>query len=128
MASDDSEIDSPADEADRTDTNDDPRTAPEPPDGGKWGLPERLSRTVPDRRSYGLERVITADDGGLLSPRERQYVKHADKLDPPDRTAVEDVLVDRVDEFVEREWPMIRESYPDVAAALRDDICGEVSR
>jgi len=63
--------------------------------------------------------------GGLLSPRERQYVQHAERLDPPDRNAVEDVVVERVDEFVDADWPLIRESYPDLAAALRETICGE---
>lgn len=109
----------------RMDTDDDPLRAPEVTASPKWGLPARLSQTVPDRRAYGLERIEPDDPVGLLSPRERQYVRHADRLDPPNRSAVEDVLVERVDEFVDADWPVIQESYPEVAAALRDTICGD---
>lgn len=127
MASDDTDIDGSAGETGHSEATDDApdpqRTATRP----KWGLPERLSDTVPDRRAYGLERMTTSDEGGLLSPRERQYVQHAERLDPGDRDAVEEVVVERVDAFVETEWPLISESYPDVAAALRDTVCGDES-
>jgi hypothetical protein len=127
MASDDTDIDSTGDESGGGEPTDEPLTPPPTTNGPKWGLPERLSTTVPNRRAYGLERMTTGDDGGLLSPRERQYVQHAERLDPSDRTAVEEVVVERVDAFVDTEWPLIRESYPEVAAALRETVCGEES-
>lgn len=125
MTADDTDVDSTASDADNTNAADGPLEPQEGVNGPKWGLPERLSQTVPDRRAYGLERVATDDPSGLLSPRERQYVRHVERLDPPDRNAVETVLVERVDKFVAADWPLIQESYPDVAASLRETICGE---
>lgn len=125
MAPDDTDIDGGAGEPDRTDQE--RRVPAEGVSGPKWGLPNQLSETVTDRRAYGLERMTTGASGGLLSPRERQYVRHADRLDPPERTAVEDVLVERVDEFVDDDWPVIQEQYPEVATALRESICGAES-
>lgn len=109
----------------RADVDDDTLRPPEREQGPKWGLPQRLSETVPDRRAYGLERMATSTTGGLFTPRERQYVQHVERLDSPDQTAVENVVVDRVDQFVDADWPLIRDSYPDLATALRDTICGE---
>lgn len=125
MTADDTDVDSTAGEADSADTPDDPLEPQAGGDGPKWGLPARLSQTVPDRRAYGLERMTTDDPGGLLSPRERQYVQHVERLDPPDRNAVETVLVERVDKFVAADWPLIQESYPEVAESLRETICSE---
>lgn len=125
MTTDDTDTDSTASEEGSTDEGEGQLTPLRTANNPKWGLPARLSETVPNRRAYGLERMATGDSGGLLSPRERQYVQHAERLDPPDRNAVEDVLVERVDKFVNTDWPLIRESYPEVAAALRENICGE---
>ncbi|GAB7095426.1 hypothetical protein JCM30237_25790 [Halolamina litorea] len=130
MAPDDSDIDAtPGDGSTETpaDSEDDTWTDPQTVDSPLRDLPERLSSTVSARRSYGLERVTTGDSGALLSPRERQYVKHAERLDPPEQTAVEEVVADRVGEFMDVDWPVIQEAYPDVAAAVREDICPDES-
>ena len=125
MDPDDSEVDNAVREQDNVPT-------PDPPAGGTdrttesgQSLPEQLSTTVPPRRAYGMERLNGEGTGvGLLSPRERQYLQHAQRMDPPDRDAVENVLSERVGEFVSAEWPVIREEYPDIATALREELCG----
>lgn len=122
MAPDDSDADSPVSEQD---TVSDPEPAggyTESPPG--QSLPERLSTTVQSRRAYGVERLPTEEASiGLLSPRERQYLQHAHRMDPPDRSAIGDVVSERVGEFVEAEWPVIKEEYPDIATALREELC-----
>lgn len=120
MAPDDSEIDSSVDAADTAEsdaTRVSAESAGEPP----MDLAARLSATVPSRRAYGAERIT--GDSGLLTPRERQYLRHTHRLDDADRDAVERVVSDRVDEFVATDWPVIRENCPEVAAMLRDELC-----
>lgn len=119
MAPDDSAADSGADADEGPDREADRPTAHSPE-----RLAARLSETVPSRRAYGMERVVAPDGGGLLTPRERQYLRQAERLDEADREAVEDVVADRVDEFVGTDWPVIRENCPDLAEALREELCG----
>lgn len=123
MAPDDSEVDSGADAGD-VDRPTDPETAPEQPTAhSPESLAARLSTTVPSRRAYGMERAANPENGGLLTPRERQYLRQAERLDETDREAIEDVVSDRVGEFVDTDWPVICEGCPEVAAALREEVC-----
>ncbi|MFW5934469.1 MAG: hypothetical protein ACOCQL_01315 [Halolamina sp.] len=117
MAPDDSEIDSAADAAESDVT----RAGAEPAGEPTTDLAARLSATVPSRRTYGAERITA--DSGLLTARERQYLRHAHRLDDDDRDAVESVVADRVGEFVETDWPVIRENCPEVASTLREELC-----
>jgi hypothetical protein len=124
MSKDDSEVDSGVDAGDGTETPTDGETTAERPAGGpREGLGARLSEAIPSRRAYGMERTATADEGGLLTPRQRQYLRQADRLDEGDREAVQDAVSDRVGEFVETDWPVICENCPEVAAALREEVC-----
>ncbi|MFW5938915.1 MAG: hypothetical protein ACOCQU_00515 [Halolamina sp.] len=130
MAPDDTDADSSVDAGDVTDTRTTGDADAAPTDAGRAvggpsrDLAARLS-TAPPRRAYGVERVSSPEvDNGLFTPRERQYLQHAHRLDDPDRNAVEAVLSERVTEFVDADWPVIREQYPDVAATIRDELCG----
>jgi len=119
MAPDDSAADSGAEAADAPDRE----TVDRPTAHSPERLAARLSETVPSRRAYGMERIATADGGGLLTPRERQYLRQTERLDESDREAVEGVVADRVEEFVDTDWPVIRENCPDLAEALREELC-----
>lgn len=128
MAPDDSEADSASSEQNSVPERELPSEGTDTARTPEQSLPERLSQTAPTRRAYGMERVNGQGGGvGLLTSRERQYLHHVQRLDPPDRNAVEDVLSDRVAEFVESEWPLISEEYPDIAAALREELCHQGS-
>jgi len=124
MSREDSDVDSSVNTDDVPDTEyrTDARAGAEPAGEPPSELAARLSSTVPSRRSYGAER-IEGTDSGLLTPRERQYLRHAHRLDDDDRDAVEDVVADRVTEFVDTEWPVIQETCPEAVAALREEIC-----
>lgn len=122
MPRDDSEVDSGGDAGDGTEGPRDGETTPHrPADGPREGFAAQLP--VPSRRAYGVERTAT-DEVGLLTPRQRQYLRQADRLDEGDREAVQDAVSDRVGEFVETDWPVICENCPEVAAALREEVCG----
>ena len=125
MSKDDSEVDSGVDAGDGTDVPTDGETTTGRPAGGpREGLGAQLSETVPSRRAYGVERTATSYEEGLLTPRQRQYLRQAERLDESDREAIEDAVSERVGEFVDTDWPVIRENCPEVAAALREEVCG----
>lgn len=123
MAPDDSEVDSSVDAGDgpEIESSSDARTGAEPAGEPPTDLAARLSSTVPSRRAYGAERITA--DSGLLTTRERQYLRHAHRLDDDDRDAVEDVVSDRLSEFIETDWPVIQDTCPEIAATLRDELC-----
>ncbi|OTF01974.1 hypothetical protein [Halorubrum sp. SD683] len=123
MAPDDSAADSGAD-ADDVAESPDREMVDRPTAHSPERLAARLSDTVPSRRAYGMERVAAPEGGGLLTSRERQYLRQAERLDQSDRDAVEEVVAERVDEFVDTDWPVIRENCPEVADALREELCG----
>jgi hypothetical protein len=125
MAPDDSDVDSAVGEEEPVSERELPAEGTETARSPEQSLPEQLSQTVPSRRAYGVERLDGKGTGvGLLSPRERQYLHHSQRLDSTGRDAVQDVLSQRVGEFVETEWPLITEAYPDIATALREELCG----
>jgi uncharacterized membrane protein len=123
MSNDDSEVDSGVDAGDVTDVPTDGETTTEQPASGpREGFGAQLS--VPSRRAYGVERTAATDDeGGLLTPRQRQYLRQAERLNQSDREAVQDAVSERVGEFVDTDWPVICEGCPEVAAALREEVC-----
>jgi hypothetical protein len=124
MSKDDSEIDSGVDAGDGTDVPTDGETTTDRPAGGpREGLGAQLSETVPSRRAYGVERTAANGEGGLLTPRQRQYLRQTERLDQSDREAVRDAVSERVGEFVDTDWPVICEGCPEVAAALREEVC-----
>lgn len=83
----------------------------------------RASRDT--RRLYGRERLAGGDEAvrGLLSMRELRHVRHAHRLDRPDRNALYERLGERIDHFLDTEWPILADAYPEYAARVRDAVC-----
>lgn len=90
--------------------------------------PDDRNGTSPDRRLYGMERLRAGDGSeGLLSMRELRHLRHAHRLDRTDRNSLYELLDARIDHFLETEWPVIVDVYPEYAERVRETVCGEES-
>lgn len=88
--------------------------------------PDDRNGTSSARRRYGMERLRPVDGTeGLLSVRELRYLRHARRLDRTDRNSLYELLDDRIEHFLETEWPIIADSYPEYAERVRETVCGD---
>lgn len=77
-------------------------------------------------RLYGAERFVVdaADDSrGILSLRELRYLQHASRFDRAQRNSLYSLLDRRLEQFIETEWPVIADEYPEYAERLREAVC-----
>jgi hypothetical protein len=83
----------------------------------------RASRDT--KRLYGRERLVHEDETprGLLSVQELRHVRHAHRLNRPDRNALYERLDGRIDHFLETEWPILADAYPEYATRIREIVC-----
>lgn len=88
----------------------------------KRSTSESSDALLQTRRLYEAERVPVPweSSGGLLTSRELRYLRHADRLDPVNRTSLRTLLETRIETFLGEEWPLIEESYPELAARVRE--------
>lgn len=103
------------------------RDAPGAP-GARGVSPDDRTGGSPGGRLYGMERLHSVDESeDLLSMRELRHLRHAQRLDRTDRNSLYELLDARIAHFLETEWPVIVDAYPEYAERVRDTVCGEDS-
>lgn len=78
-----------------------------------------------ESRVYGAERIALDHEAsrGLLSPGELRMLERVDRLGRPDRNSLYAVLDARVQHFLDDEWPLLLDVYPEYAARVREEVC-----
>lgn len=108
-------------------THDSDEAAAEEPTGEKpsAGEGDRGRASGDARRLYGRERLAAVDESprGLLSMQELRHVRHAHRLDRTDRNALDERLDRRIEHFLDNEWRVLEDAYPEYAARVRDAVC-----
>lgn len=116
-------------------TDDEPDREPDRQDSAAGAVREPPAEGSPlesERRLYGAERLpgTGREHGtqeGLLSMQELRRLHHARRLSRPVRNSLYAMIDARISHFLEAEWPVLSDSYPEYATRIREAVCDESS-